>query len=384
MFENFLQQPKVSRDRIQAQKARILAELEAKNNGLDNKLEKIGAKEVSRRNFLKIFGAAVGIGIGSVILKKTEVLQNITKPAEQKQEIEEDLDEEIYYDGEEPDIEAIKNIFNFNAKGKIEINLEISDQLKEYWKHKYANKMKNDLVGAFEDMKPFLPELRSIFQKHGVPEEYALLAIPESHWKPEAVSRSGAEGPYQFMPKTGKMFGLETSTDRRDPLKSADACARLLKDLYNRTQDWELSLSGYNGGFIWEYLSGCKRKKQQPAYENFLKFLTEKANHIKNEVREKLSMKHTVAKGDTLMSLSKKYNMKVEVINKHNKLKNNKIRIGQVLKIPISNEEKSELFQKKIQGIAENLNYPPKFIAVFELVQNTVAWQKGKSNSEKA
>lgn len=377
MFENVLR-PGVSREQIFARKERILAELEAKNQSYEEKLDDLEAEGISRRGFLKFMGAAIALGIGGKMLMPGEKAAELVKEVEQTGETKENYDDEIFYDGQEPDIEAIKNIFNFNTKEPIKITLETADKLKDYWKHKYATKMKDDLIGALDGMKPMLPELRSIFKKYDVPEEYALLAIPESHWKFGEISPSGAEGPYQFMPKTGKKFGLMTSEDRRDPLKSADACARLLEDLFKRTNDWDLSLSGYNGGFIWEYLGRCKRNKIQPAYEQFLIFLTEKANHIKREVHEQLFTNHIVAKGDTLTNLSKKYNLEAKAIKSANKLKGDQLRIGQVLKFPLSNAKKSNLFEKKIRGIAENLNYPPKFLAVFELVENTLAWKKGK------
>lgn len=383
MFENVLR-PGFSREGVSARKERILAELEAKNQNYEKKLEELESEGISRRGFLKFMGAAIALGIGGKMLMPGEKAAELVKEVEQTGETKENYDDEIFYDGQEPDIEAIKNIFNFNMKEPIKITLETADKLKDYWKHKYATKMKDDLIGALDGMKPMLPELRSIFKKYDVPEEYALLAIPESHWKFGEISPAGAEGPYQFMPKTGKKFGLMNSGDRRDPLKSAKACAELLKDLFNRTGDWDLALSGYNGGFIWEYLGQCKKRNREPNYQDFLeKFLTEKANHIKREVHEQLFANHIVAKGDTLTNLSKKYNLGTKAIKSANRLKSNQLRIGQVLKFPLSNAKKSNLFEKKIRGIAENLNYPPKFLAVFELVENTLAWKKGEGEQPK-
>lgn len=377
MLENIFQP--ASREQLQRDRRN---KLNAKNRRCDEKIQKLETEGVSRRGFLKLFGLTVAAVAGGAVLKKAEFFHDAVKPVEMP-EPEENLEEEIFYDGEEPDIEAIKNIFNFNTKGRVEINLETAEKLKDYWKHQYATKMEGDLIGALERMKPLLPELRSIFRKYDVPEEYALLAIPESHWKLDALSLAGAEGPYQFMPETGKEYGLMTKADRQDPYKSADACARFLRKLFQRTGDWRLALSGYNGGYMGRYLISCRHKKTKPGYEQFLVYLTEEANHIKSDVRESLSVKHRVVKGNTLLGLSKKYNLGVEAIKKHNGLKNNDLRIGQIIRIPTSDERKSKLFGKKIRGISENLNYPPKFIAVFELIQNTLAWQKGSEAPEK-
>jgi LysM repeat protein len=346
-----------------------------------------GANKITRRDFLKTGGALFGLlamGKYEGVEKTLNVIageKNETNAAcsieNEKETEKEDFEGEIYYDGEEPDIEAIKNIFNFNSKEHIEINLKTVDKLKDYWKYKYAGDMKSDLVGAMERITPFIPKLKDIFNEYGVPEKYALLAIPESHWKLDAVSRVDAEGPYQFMPATGKDYGLMTSADRRDPEKSARACAEFLKKLYSKTHDWDLALSGYNGGFMKRYLKKCKHEKTQPTYNKFLVFLTEKANRIKSEVRQKLFAWHTVVKKETLHDLAKKYNLNVNTICKHNKIKGMRLKVGQSIKIPISNVQKSEIFQNKIRDIAENLNYPPKLIAVFELVENTIAWNKG-------
>jgi LysM repeat protein len=328
---------------------------------------------ISRRKFLKVFGTAAGAALLGSVLKKGEIAHDLLENDNIVRE-EENFEEEIFYDGKEPDIEAIRNIFN--SKERIEINLETVDKLKDYWKYKYAGDMEGDLVGALKRIKPFIPDLKNIFAKHEVPEKYALLAIPESHWKLDAKSRVGAEGPYQFMPKTGEDYGLMTSEDRRDPLKSANACARFLKDLYNRTQDWNLTLAGYNGGFMGRYLKECKYNKTRPAYDNFLVYLTEKANEIKQEVRAKLFTNHVVNAGETISGICKEYEVSEKTLRKYNKISKNYLVKWQRLKIPLSKKKKSELFQNKIRGIAENLNYPPKFVAVFELVKNTIAWEK--------
>lgn len=338
--------------------------------------------DMSRRKFLKICGATVGIGVVGCALKKIEVAQKIVEQEEINKEVveevvkeEENFDEEICYNGKEPDIQAMKDIFDFNTKGPIEINLKTISRLETYWKHRYTTKMKGDLVGAMKGIKPFIPSLKPIFAKYGVPEEYALLAIPESHWKLDAKSRVGAEGPYQFMPATGKDYGLKNSEDRRNPFKSADACARFLKKLHSRTNDWDLALSGYNGGYMKKYFKKCKREKQLPSYSHFLVFLTEKANKIKREVRQRIFARHKVVEGNTVLGLAKEYGVNEKVIFKHNKkIKNNNLILGQILKIPLNNAKKSEVFENEVRDISENLNYPPKFTAVYELVKNTIAW----------
>jgi len=97
----------------------------------------------------------------------------------------------------------------------------------------------------------YFPWMREIFDKYEVPEELIYLTIVESALNPNAVSRAGATGIWQFMYATGKAYQLEVNTfvdDRRDPFKATDAAARHLKDLYHIFNDWRLAISAYNCG----------------------------------------------------------------------------------------------------------------------------------------
>ena len=95
-----------------------------------------------------------------------------------------------------------------------------------------------------------LPLLLGQFSAEGTPRELAWLAEVESTFNPNARSPSGARGLYQLMPDTAKSLGLSTwmPDDRTEPKKSANAAARLLKQLYSHFGDWPLALAAYNAG----------------------------------------------------------------------------------------------------------------------------------------
>ena len=88
-------------------------------------------------------------------------------------------------------------------------------------------------------------------EKRGMPMEIALLPMIESAYNPKAISRSKAVGIWQFMPATGKHFGLKQNwwaDHRRDVVASTDAALGYLEKLYGMFGSWDLALASYNAG----------------------------------------------------------------------------------------------------------------------------------------
>ncbi|MBL8521008.1 MAG: LysM peptidoglycan-binding domain-containing protein [Betaproteobacteria bacterium] len=88
-------------------------------------------------------------------------------------------------------------------------------------------------------------------EKRGMPTEVALLPIIESAFNPQAYSRAKAAGMWQFIPSTGKIFGLKQdwlADNRRDVLLSTHAAMDYLQKLYAMFNSWELALAAYNCG----------------------------------------------------------------------------------------------------------------------------------------
>ena len=97
----------------------------------------------------------------------------------------------------------------------------------------------------------YFPVYEKVFKEFGLPEELKFLSVVESALNPNAVSRVGATGPWQFMFGTAKAYGLTINTDvdeRKDPVQASKAAAAYLKDAFAQFDDWLLAIASYNCG----------------------------------------------------------------------------------------------------------------------------------------
>ena len=144
-------------------------------------------------------------------------------------------------------------------KGAEELNLEnnyfdipvvYNDQVKK-WMDYFLNRGRGFFERYTERAGRYAPILGAILEEHGLPRDLIFLAMAESGFNTSAKSWASAVGPWQFMPATGRNYGLEQDwykDERRDPIKATVAAARYLTKLYGDFGSWEVAAAAYNAG----------------------------------------------------------------------------------------------------------------------------------------
>ena len=128
----------------------------------------------------------------------------------------------------------------------------------------------------------YLHMMKEILRKKEVPEDMVFLSLIESGFNPNAYSIARAVGPWQFIASTAKRYGLEINwwkDERRDPVKSTEAAADYLKDLYEMFGSWNLAMAAYNAG-EGKILKAVKKTRS----DDYWDLLDTK--HIKRETKE--------------------------------------------------------------------------------------------------
>ena len=152
----------------------------------------------------------------------------------------------VKFESNVPDSVYLERIAKMNSF----ITLPYNDIVKNYI-IKYSEKMPATMGKILSLCDYYMPLFQEILNKYDMPEELKAMAIIESAMNPLAVSRVGAKGMWQFMYQTAKMYGLHIDSfvdERLDPIKSADAAARYLRDAYKIFGDWNLAIASYNCG----------------------------------------------------------------------------------------------------------------------------------------
>jgi membrane-bound lytic murein transglycosylase D len=139
------------------------------------------------------------------------------------------LEEEIYLN-----LEAINDRRKYKRGGQI----RAQNGIRERFRRGYI------AAGQFE------PEVRRTLKAMGMPESLVALAYVESLMNPDARSRSGAVGVWQFMPETGKeyMHVNQIVDERKDPILATEAAAKYLRTALEKVGPWPVAITSYNVG----------------------------------------------------------------------------------------------------------------------------------------
>ncbi len=116
---------------------------------------------------------------------------------------------------------------------------------------RYTKKGRAQIAAVLGLSLYYMPIFEQALEEQGLPLELKYLPIIESGLNPNAVSKHGATGLWQFMLGTAKGLGLEVTSlvdERRDPYVSSERAASYLKDLYATYGDWSLAIAAYNCG----------------------------------------------------------------------------------------------------------------------------------------
>lgn len=137
------------------------------------------------------------------------------------------------------------------AKANVNFGFTINPLIQQYINY-YQGRGRSTMETGLRRSGQYMKLARKIFAEEGVPVDITWLGQVESAWKVKAMSWASASGLWQFIPSTGRMYGLKQTAyiDERNSFEQATrASARHLKDLAKRYNgNWELAMGAYNTG----------------------------------------------------------------------------------------------------------------------------------------
>ncbi|MFZ5426571.1 MAG: LysM peptidoglycan-binding domain-containing protein [Thermodesulfobacteriota bacterium] len=138
------------------------------------------------------------------------------------------------------------------SKTDIPFNLDVreTEEVQQFLTY-FTQERRETMERWLERAAPHLPYIRAVLATHKLPPDIIALPFIESGYNTMAYSPAGAGGMWQFMPATGRRFGLNIDwweDERRNPYLSTVAAAKYLGELHAMFNDWNLALAAYNCG----------------------------------------------------------------------------------------------------------------------------------------
>jgi len=295
-------------------------------------VDKRGVRDEDKRDSIKkILGLAAGAVVVSTAFKGVEKAtgyfkddklsshKEIIPGVADESEGEELLNSQLSTPEQiEIKIENAKSVEKFIGYGsEVKLSPLVMKEIEQNWLDKFASDSgRANLEKGMTRMSSWLPAARAEFKKvfnnefasrYGemnrlFGEDLVFLALTESNGDVNAVSPAGAVGAYQFMKSTALEYGLKIGKkvdERKNPVKSARACAHFLKDLYVSSQgDWNMALPMYNGKFPGQYIARTRNfnnsvsddQKKKINFEGYLEAMKLEIEQVHQDVRKDKNM----------------------------------------------------------------------------------------------
>jgi membrane-bound lytic murein transglycosylase D len=233
-----------------------------------------------KKKFLSLIGICSLLFAGKIFVNSTtkEENQNPAKTPEKDSSAFDGMSADLRFAGQHVPLE------DPTIKQRLDRELKVN----RYWKP-----IASDLA---QKASRYFPIIRPILKKNGIPDDFKYLPLVESGFS-NMVSYSGAAGPWQIMPSTGRHYGLAVNSqidERYHIIRSTEAACKIINDAYKRLKDWTLVAASFNKG-----LEGIKSAMQREHTNSYYKLHlnTQAQRYVFRILAVKEIMEHPVKYG---------------------------------------------------------------------------------------